>query len=137
MNIKHLIKIISVVLVVVLSFTGCMMLCSMRQSSQVSYNVSQQADNFNVTRRIVVMNSRTDKIIFEMIGNFSVMNNSARELEVIVETAKNDYKKHLIYLNDWTTYFIEDLSGADVNSFKYEVNYLPEALFPFTVTSND
>lgn len=130
-------KIGSFVGVIVASIVGCLMLCSMRQSSQVSYNVSQEADNFNVTRRIVVMNSRTDKIVFELIGNFSVLNNSSRELEVIVETAENVYKKHLIYLNDWTTYFVEDLSGADVNSFKYEVNYLPEALFPFTVTSDD
>lgn len=134
---KKFLKYLSLGGIIVVSIVGCLMLCSMRQSSQVSYNVSQQADNFNVTRRIVVMNSRTDKIVFELIGNFAVMNNSSRELEVIVETAEDDYKKHLIYLNDWTTYFVEDLSGADVNSFKYEVNYLPEAVFPFTVTSND
>ena len=52
----------------------------------------------------------------------------ANELEVICETGEGEYKKHFVYLNAWTIYFVEDLSGADVNPYRYEVTILPEAL---------
>lgn len=124
--------VIMLVLVMVLSVTGC----TESQSERVSYNISQEADNFNVTRRLAVINARTDKPVFEMIGNFSLSNNSSNELEVTVETEKG-YKKHFIYLNDWTMYVVEDISGANVNKYKYQINFLPEMIQPITVTKND
>jgi hypothetical protein len=78
-------------IVSVLFFTGC----EESQSERVSYNISKEADNFNVTRRLAVINARTDKPVFEMIGNFSLSNNTSNELEVTVETEKGVYKKHL------------------------------------------
>lgn len=124
-----------VFLLIVLSmaalFAGC------RQSDLVSYNVSQQADNFNVTRRLAVINARTDKPILELIGNFALKNNDVNELEVIVETEKGVYKKHFVYLNEWTIYVVEDVSGAYVDPYHYEVNFLPEMIIPFTFISKD
>lgn len=32
-------------------------------------------------------------------------------------------------------YVVEDLEGAEVNQYKYEVNYMPESIVPFTVTN--
>ncbi len=93
--------------------TGC------RQSNRVSYNVSKQADNFKVTRRLAVINARTDKPVFELIGNFSVRNNTTNELEVIVETERGVYKNHIVYLNEWTIYVVEDVSGAYVYPYHY------------------
>ena len=34
-------------------------------------------------------------------------------------------------------YVIEDLYGASVNKYKYEVNYLPEMIQPIDITSKD
>lgn len=107
-----------------------------REASKVSRNVSKEADNFNVTRRLAVINARSDKPIFELIGRFSV-SNGADELQVIVETDEGVYKKHMVYLNDWTIYVIEDVSGAYVDKYHYEVNFLPEMIVPVTVTQND
>ena len=114
----------------VICFSGC------RQSTRVSYNVSKEADNFNVLRRIVVINSRTDKLLFELVGQFSIENNSSDELSIICQTGENEYKKHLIYLNQYTLYTVEDLGGADVSPYKYEVNFLPEMIQPVTITSS-
>lgn len=103
--------------------------------NRVSYNISKEADNFNVTRRITVVNVRTDNVLFEMIGTFSLKNNDSHELEVICEVGDGIYKKHFIYLNEWTTYVIEDVSGADVDKYHYELNILPE--YGYTITKND
>lgn len=117
-----------------------LMLCTMsgcRQSDRVSHNIGKEADNFNVTRRLAVINARTDKPVFELIGNFSLHNNSTNELEVICETEKGVYKKHFVYLNEWTIYVVEDISGAYVDKYHYEVNFLPEMIIPITFTSID
>ena len=124
--------VIMLVLVMALSFTGC------TEAERVSYNVSQSADNFNVVRRLTVLNARTDKPMFELIGNFSI-NTDAEDgqLEVVCETGKNEYKKHFIRLNEWTMYVVEDIGGANVNKYRYEVNFLPEMILPVTVTMED
>lgn len=83
------------------------------------------------------MNARTDTVLFELIGNFSLQNNSNRELEIVCETEKGVYKKHFIYLNENTIYVVEDVSGAYVDKYHYEVNYIPEMIQPFTITTND
>ncbi len=112
-------------------FAGC------READRVSYNLSQQADNFNVVRRLAVINARSDKPIFELIGNFSIANNGASELEITVECERGVYKKHFVYLNQWTIYVVEDVSGAYVDKYHYEVNFLPEMIVPVTFTSED
>lgn len=124
-------KILTVVLAFVLVFclfTGC------RQADIVNYNVSKEADNFNVTRRLVVINARSDKPLFELIGNFSLRNNSVNELEVTCEVDDGVYKKHYIYLNEWTLYVVEDVSGAYVDNYHYEVNYIPEMIYSPRIT---
>ncbi|EGO2732223.1 TPA: hypothetical protein IUX93_002675 [Enterococcus faecalis] len=103
------------------------------EAEKVSYNVSQEADNFNVVRRVAVINTRTDKVEFEVIGNISVDTSDENKLVIIAETGKDTYKKHLVNMTDWNMYVVEDLEGADVNKYKYEVNYMPESIIPWDV----
>lgn len=112
-------------------------MCGCTQADRVSHNVSKQADNFNVTRRLAVINARSDEPVFEMIGNFSISNTSTNELAVTVEVAPGTYKKHYVYLNQWTIYVVEDVSGAYVDPYHYEVNFLPEMIVPATFVSED
>lgn len=112
-------------------------MCGCTQADRVSHNVSKQADNFNVTRRLAVINARSDEPVFEMIGNFSISNTSTNELAVTVEVAPGTYKKHYVYLNQWTIYVVEDVSGAYVDPYHYEVNFLPEMIVPVTFISED
>lgn len=122
---------------------ACTMLCGMltscTEASRVSYNVSKEAENFNIIRRLVVINSRSDKIIYELEGAFSIeVDHEDNQLEVTCETEKEEYKKHFINLNEWTTYFVEDLSGASVDKYHYEVRYLPEGnVVPFEVKESN
>lgn len=108
------------------------------EANQVSHNVSKEADNFNVVRRLAVINTMTGDPLFEMIGKFSInVNAEQNKLSVIVEVEDGVYKKHIIGLNNATTMFVvEDIDGSDVSKFKYEVNYMPEKIIPFTVTQS-
>lgn len=102
------------------SLTGC------AEAYKVSENISQEADNFNVTRKLTVVNARTDTVLLELTGTFALKNNTDNELEVIIETAEGKYQKDLVYLNDYTMYVVEDISGASVDKYHYEINFLPE-----------
>ena len=70
--------------------------------------------------------------------SFSIEVDSAdNQLEVVCETGENEYKKHFIGLNDETVYVVEDISGASVDKYRYEINFLPEMIIPYTITTND
>ena len=130
---KKIVAVMAVVMLAAMTLVGC------TEASQVSYNVSQEADNFNVLRRFAVINTRTDKVEFELIGAFSlqVENSHDNQVEIVVELEDGTYKKHIIGMNENTMYVVEDLGGAKVNKYKYEVNYIPETIVPFTITEND
>lgn len=113
------------------------LLCGCTEADRVTYNVQKEADNFNVTRRLSVINARSDKPVLELIGNFSISNNEANELVVTIEVAPNVYKVDYVYLNDWTMYTVEDVSGAYVDKYHYEMNFLPEMIIPITFTNKD
>ena len=119
------------VLITVFGIMGC------TEAQRVSRNVSQQADNFNVQRRVTVINTRTDKPELEIIGNLSVQNDGTGDVDLIVEVAPNVFKKHFVHLNEWTIYVVEDISGAYVDKYHYEVNFLPEMIIPITFISQD
>ena len=127
---KKLIAVIMLVGTLVL-LAGC------RESDRVSHNISQEADNFNVTRKITVINVRDDKVLYELIGNFAMTNEGNNELSVISEVAEGQYKKDFIYLSEWTTYIVQDVSGAYVDQYHYEVNILPQMVGGVTVTMDD
>lgn len=119
------------VLIVTMTLTGC------SQSYRVSENISQEANNFNVVRRITVINARTDTVLLQLTGTFSLRNNSENELEVICELEDGKYQKHYVYLNEYTLYVVEDLSGSNVSKYSYELNFLPEMIPGVKITSKD
>ena len=128
---KKRIFIILLCVVMIAILTGC----DQNQADRVSNNVSKEADNFNVTRRVTVINTRTDTVLLEIIGTLSIKHSSG-DVDIIVEVAPNQYKKHFVSLNNWTTYVVEDISGAFVDKYHYEVNFLPEMIVPITFTQS-
>lgn len=118
---------ICLVLVLISIFaTGC------EQSDKVRYNLKKQADNFNLVRRITVINCIKGDVIFQMTGRMSItVDEGENQLEVTVEDS-GTYTIHYIGLSDNVTYVIEDLNlGAnEVNNYKYTLVYNPEMWIP-------
>lgn len=120
---KVLALILSVVLV--LSLVGC------SEADKVNANLSKDADYFNCERRITVYNARTDTIILTVEGYMSISNNSSSELVVTCKTGANEYKKNYVYLNDYTLYVVEDVTGTHTDPYHYKMYFHTE--FPFDV----
>lgn len=69
-----------------------------------------------------------------MTGLMSIGNNISNELVVTVEVEEGKYKKHYIYLSDDVTYVVEDVSGAYVDKYYYELNINPKVIAPLMKT---
>lgn len=121
---KKIIKAIAATFMVVFFASG-MTGCS-TEVDKVRQNLSDEADNFNIQRRLTVINNRTDTVVFEMEGTFALDVSSRGELEVTCEVAKGVYKRHFIHVSDETIYVMEDISGASADPYHYELNFLPE-----------
>lgn len=131
-------KKIAVLVGAALMTVGLITLSGCTESDKVSYNISKEADNFNVRRRVAVINTRTDKIEFKVEGLISVDTSNSKKLVVIAEVSKGKYRKHLINMTKNNMYVVEDLTdGTKVDKYKYEVEYMPESILPVTITNNE
>ena len=122
------------VLLTVTVLTGCE-----TEAQRVSYNLSQQADNFNVVRQLTVINCIEGDVLFQMTGKMSITADTAdNQLEIIVED-NGTYVKHFVGLSDNVTYVVEDLNlGAnEVNKYKYTLNFNPKMWIPYDVETID
>lgn len=121
-------KILAMVLIMMVAIfaTGCE-----TEASKVSYNLSQQADNFNDIRQVTVINCLQGDVLFQMTGKMSIKADSTdNQLEIVVEDENGEYKKHFIGLSDNVTYVVEDITTGDISKYKYTLNFNPKMWIP-------
>jgi len=118
-----------VMLLMVISIIGITSCQS--DASVASYNLSQDADNFRIIRRVVFYNGITGEWILSVEGRCSIEVDSVdKQLELTVKTGENTYKKHFLGLSDNVTYFAEQLDNAEVDVYHYKVIFKPEVIVP-------
>jgi hypothetical protein len=130
-------RVASVVCILVLCLT-LLMGCG-TEAERVSYNLSQQADNFNVVRQLTVINCITGDTMFQMTGRLSITADTVdNQLEIIVEDG-GTYVKHFVGLSDNVTYIVEDLNLGDnaVSKYHYTLNFNPNMWIPVDVENID
>lgn len=95
-----------------------------------SRNLSQEADQFRIPRRIVFYNGITDTYMLTVEGYCSLGNFDAeRELTVTCK-GPNGYIKNFLGLSDNVTYFVEQLNPAEVSTSHYKVIFKPSTILP-------
>lgn len=119
---------------ILFAFAGC----EANQADRVSYNLSQEADNFNNVRQVTVINCLQGDVLFQMTGKISITaDTSDNQLEIIVEDENGEYKKHFIGLSDNVTYVVEDITSGDVSNYKYTLNFNPKMWLPYSIETID
>jgi hypothetical protein len=96
-----------------------------------SRNLSEDADNFKIPRRIAFVNGITDKYLLEITGYcaFKASSETKNVLNVFCKTEAG-YKKHSIGISDNVTFVSEQLSPRDVSTSFYHVTFKPSILIP-------
>lgn len=124
---KKKIKFVFVAALLAALLAGC------TEADKVNANISKQADYFECERKITVYNARTDNIILEAEGYMSVSNNTNNELVITCKIGPNEYKKNYIYLNSYTLYVVEDITGTHTDPYHYKMYFHTEFPVDFGV----
>lgn len=115
------------ILVVMVTLAGC------AEADKVPSNISREADEFRVQRRIVFYNSITDTYMLEVVGNCAIDLGRENVLELTCKIAEREYQKHYLGLSDNVTYTVEQLEYSDVNPYKYQLIFKPKSIVPITI----
>lgn len=91
-------------------------------------NVSKAADNFEVQRKIVGVNTRTDKYLFYVEGRCSI--ERAGDLIVTCKHGENDYRKHYVGQATDVAWVSTQMNGIDVSEYHTRVILKPEGVIP-------
>jgi hypothetical protein len=94
----------------------------------VSSNISSDADNFKILRRIVFYNGINGEYMMTLTGYCSQVA-EPKKLAVTCKTP-DGYKKHFLGLSDNVTYFSEQLNPAQVSPNFYKVVWKPLTMIP-------
>ncbi len=96
-----------------------------------SRNLSLEADQFRIQRRVIFYNGITDSYMLEIEGRCSLGNSdSAGQLSVTCKVAEGVFKKHFLGLSDNVTYFVEQLDPVPVSVYRYKVVFKPSVIIP-------
>lgn len=117
-------KILIAVLLCIMAIT----LSSCRQADVVRHNLKRQADDFNVRRRITVLNTRTDTPMMQITGLISIDTDSDGDLNITIEKAPNEFVLNYAHLSQDTTYMVEQIETKEVSKYQYEIKFYPTQL---------
>jgi len=115
---KFSLVIIAIALVFVLS--------SCSESDKVRYNLKREADDFNVRRRITVLNTRTDTAMMQITGLLSINVDKDGDLNITIEKSPGEYVLNYAHLSQDTTYIVEQIETKEVSKYKYEIIFYPQ-----------
>lgn len=120
-------KLIKAAIIVMLA----MLLASCTEADKVNSNLSKQAEYFECERRVTVYNARTDQVILYTEGYLNIANNNHNELVITAKVGANEYKKNYVYLNAYTLYVVEDITGTHTDPYHYKLYFHTE--FPVDI----
>lgn len=122
---KKIIAAMAAAAVAMTAIAGC------TEADRASFNLSQEADNFNDVRQLTVINCIQGDTLFQMTGKMSINYVPERsQLEIIVEDENGEYSKHYVGISDNVTYVVEDISAGDIDKYKYTLNFNPNMWIP-------
>ena len=103
-------------------------LSSCRQADNVRYNLKREADDFNVRRRITVLNTRTDTPMMQITGLIAISTDDDGDLNITIEKSPKEYVLNYAHLSQDTTYIVEQIETKEVSKYQYEIKFYPKNL---------
>lgn len=110
---------------------GITLVAGCNDAEVVSNNLSKDADNFKVQRRITFINTVSDEVLYTVEGNMAIVADTEdNQLEITAQTGSNQFQKHFLGLSPTTVYIVEQLEWQDVNKYQFKITLKPSAIIP-------
>lgn len=94
-----------------------------------SENLSKAAEQFEINRRIVAINTITDKYLWAVEGKCSIEFPDGR-VELTCKLKDGSFVKHFSTKPDNVVYWVEQTNGTNVSTDQYRVIFKPETIVP-------
>lgn len=117
---------------VIAALFGAVILTGCEKPADVaSRNLSNAADRFEISRRIIFYNGRSDTYMLTIEGLCALGNQDKnREVTVTCKTGPESFKKHFLGLSESITYFVEQTEQTKVDTYHYRVEFRPQTIIP-------
>ena len=113
-----------------LGFTGILSGCT-NDTDVASHNISEDADNFKVQRKVTFINTITNEVLYTVEGNFSIKADSEdNQLEITAKTGEDQFQKHFLGLSPTTVYIVEQLEWQETNKYQFKITIKPSTVVP-------
>lgn len=97
-------------------------------ATTIDRNLQTEADQFNIERRVLNVNTRSGEILFEVTGRCSVTRDS--DLVVLCKDGPNEYSRHIVARSTDTTFVITQLGPVDADVYRTKVIWKPQSILP-------
>lgn len=96
-----------------------------------SENISKDADNFKIMRRIIFINTVDPSRPLLVIEGKCAIEDQGNQLEVTCKRANNEFVKNFLGLQSGhVTYLVEQMDAVNVSVDHYKRSFKPEAWLP-------
>lgn len=117
--------------IIVVALFGIIFLSGCTDADLASSNLSEDADNFKILRKITFINTVTDEVLYTVEGNMSITADvEENQLEITAKTGENEFQKHFLGLSPTTVYIVEQLEWEKTNQYQFKITIKPSALVP-------
>jgi hypothetical protein len=93
------------------------------------HNLAKAADNFELMRRIVFVNTWTDSQLLVIEGKCNIEYGNART-SVICKIGDDQYKRMFIGNSGQTTAIVEQMASVPVNVYHFRRTFKPQTIIP-------
>ena len=100
------------------------------EAKDVNKNLTRDADNFKITRRVTVVNTRSGAELLHIEGRCSVEVSDPLKATVLCKTDSGQYVKHGVTRSTDTLMVWEQLEASDTSASHYKFVLRPMAVVP-------
>lgn len=117
---------ILMMLAILITLVGC------SQADNATMQLKNDADEFQIVRRITVINLRTDSVLYEIEGRISYTVEADGDFSVVAKVGEDTFKRDAIGVGqagNGVTYIVEQIEPIEEDPYHYEIRIyarLPE-----------
>lgn len=100
------------------------------EADKANANLTKEAEQFRVERRIVAINGITDEVLFTVQGYCSYEVPGNRTFEAICKVGENKIERTTLYLSDNVTFVSVQLAPTEVSFYRPKVIFRPQNIVP-------
>ena len=116
-------KILITLLIVVILATSVLALVGCTKTKVATHNIQKGADNFQIYRRMTFINLRTDKILYEAEGYFSLQDTreGGSEIGLTFMIGPGEYKLDYFSIDANVAYVIEQVENTTMDPYHWHI----------------